>query len=89
MSRWQIRFSDEALRQLKKLDGYTVRLIDSWIAKHLEGLDDPRLLGKPLVGNRAGQWRYRIGDCRMLYEIKDDVLLILGIKIGHRREVYE
>ena len=89
MSKWEIRFSDEALKQLKKLDKQTIRLIDSWIAKHLENSDDPRLCGKPLVANRAGQWRYRIGDYRMLCEIRDNVLLILVIKIGHRRDVYD
>ena len=89
MSKWEIRFSDEALKQLKKLDKQTIRLIDSWIAKHLENSDDPRSCGKPLVDNRAGQWRYRIGDYRMLCEIRDNVLLILVIKIGHRRDVYD
>ena len=88
MKKWEIRFSDEALKQLKKLDRYTVRLIDSWIAKHLENCDDPRVTGKPLAANRSGQWRYRIGDYRMLCEIQDSVLLILVIKIGHRRDVY-
>ena len=89
MSKWEIRFSEEALKQLKKLDRYTLRLIDSWIAKHLENCDDPRVTGKPLVANRVGQWRYRIGDYRMICEIHDNVLLILVIKIGHRSDVYK
>ena len=89
MSKWQIRFSDEALKQLKKLDHYTVRLIDSWIAKHLENCVDPRVTGKPLVANHRGQWRYRIGDYRLLCEIQDNILLILVVKIGHRRDVYD
>ena len=89
MKKWEIRFSDEALKELKKLDRYTLRLIDSWIAKHLENCSDPRSFGKPLVANRLGQWRYRIGDYRMLCEIHDNVLLILVIKIGHRRDVYD
>ena len=88
MRKWEIRFSDEALKQLKKLDRYTVRLIDSWIAKHLEDCENPRATGKPLTANRSGEWRYRIGDYRMLCEIRDNVLLILVIKIGHRRDVY-
>ena len=89
MRKWTIRFSDEALKTLKKLDRYTVVLIDSWIAKHLENCEDPRAFGKPLVANRKGEWRYRIGDYRMLCEIKDNVLLILVIKIGHRSNVYK
>ncbi len=89
MTKWKIRFSEEALKQLKKLDRYTQRLIDSWIAKHLENCENPRSTGKPLTANRTCQWRYRIGDYRMLCELKDDVLLILVIKVGHRRDVYE
>ena len=88
MRTWIIRFSDEALKQMKKIDRYTVRLIDSWIAKHLEDCENPRSLGKGLVGNKSGQWRYRIGDYRLLCEIQDDVLLILVIKVGHRKSVY-
>ena len=86
--KWEIRFSDEALKELKKLDRYTIQLIDSWINKHLENCDNPRSIGKPLTANRTGQWRYRIGDYRLLCEIYDNVLLILVIKVGHRRGVY-
>ena len=89
MTKWEIRFSDEALKQLKKLDKHTITLIDSWIAKHLEHCEDPRSFGKPLIANHKGEWRYRIGDYRMLCEIKDNILLILVIKIGHRRDVYK
>ncbi len=89
MRKWEIRFSDEALKELKKLDRYTVKLIDSWIRKHLEFADDPRVTGKPLKANQAGKWRYRIGDYRMLCKIDDGILLILVIKIGHRKDVYD
>ena len=89
MSKWQIRFSDEAFKALKKLDNSIVRLIDSWISKHLENCEDPRLYGKPLVANLKGKWRYRIGDYRMLCEIEDNILLVLVIKIGHRRDIYK
>ena len=87
--KWEIRFSDEALKELKKLDRYTITLIDSWIAKHLENCDNPRAFGKPLSNNLKGSWRYRIGDYRLLCEIKDNILLILVIKLGHRRDVYK
>ena len=89
MSKWEIRFSIEALKQLKKLDKYTIALIDSWIRKYLENCQDPRAFGKPLVANHKGKWRYRIGDYRLLCEINDNILLILVIKIGHRHSVYK
>ena len=86
--KWEIRFSEAAVQQLKKMDRYTVKLIDAWIAKHLENTENPRAFGKPLAANRAGQWRYRIGDYRLLCELKDSALLILVIKVGHRKDVY-
>ncbi|WP_418834164.1 type II toxin-antitoxin system RelE family toxin, partial [Ruminococcus sp.] len=39
--------------------------------------------------NRSGQWRYRIGDYRLIADIQDDKVLILVLEIGHRRDIYE
>ena len=33
-------------------------------------------------------WRVRVGDYRIVYTIKDDILLVLVLRIGHRREIY-
>lgn len=76
-------------REFKKLDRYTQRMIKAWIAKNLEDCTDPRLHGKGLTANRSGQWRYRIGDYRLICEIKDNELVILALSVGHRRDVYE
>ena len=76
-------------KEFKKLDRYTQRMLKSWIKKNLVGCSDPRLHGKGLTANRAGQWRYRIGDYRLICEIKDNELIILALTIGHRREIYE
>ena len=75
-------------REFKKLDRYTQQMIKSWIDKNLEGCDNPRVHGKGLTSNRKGQWRYRIGDYRLLCQIEDNKLIILALTIGHRREVY-
>ena len=45
--------------------------------------------GKGLTANRSGQWRYRIGDYRLICQIEDDRLVILALNIGHRSEVYK
>ena len=76
-------------KEFKKLDRYTQRIMKAWIVKNLEGCEDPRQHGKGLTANRSGQWRYRIGDYRLICEIQDDKLVILDLTIGHRREVYE
>ena len=57
--------------------------------KNLEGCDDPRIHGKPLVANRKGQWRYRIGDYRLLAEIDDNELIILAIDFANRSKIYK
>ena len=76
-------------KEFKKLDRYTQRMIKGWIDKYLVGTDDPRRQGKGLTANRSGQWRYRIGDYRLICQIDDGKLVILALSVGHRREVYE
>ena len=85
---WHVKLSDEARKQLKKLDRHTAALLTNWMRKNLEGCEDPRAHGKGLSANRAGQWRYRVGDYRLLAELHDGELLILMIRIAHRSEVY-
>ena len=86
--KWRVDYSQAAVKQLYKLDRQTRRLILSWIEKNLIGCENPRAHGKGLSANRAGQWRYRVGDYRLLAELKDGELLILMIRIAHRSEVY-
>ena len=85
---YRVEFTERAKKDLKKLDKYTASLILGWVRKNLEGCENPRLHGKGLVVNRSGQWRYRIGDYRLIAEINDDKITILVLTIGHRRDVY-
>lgn len=85
---YHVEFSENALKTLKKLDKFTVRIIYEWIEKNLEGCEDPRAHGKALVANRRGQWRYRVGDYRIIALILDDKLIIQVINIGHRKTIY-
>ena len=66
-----------------------MRSIYAWIGKNLEECSNPRLHGKGLTTNRSGQWRYRVNDYRLIAEIQDDVVVILIVRIAHRREVYD
>ena len=88
-----IRYSVETTtrfdREFKKLDTYTQRMIKAWIIKNLVGCINPRVRGKGLEANRSGQWRYRIGDYRLICQIQDERLVILALTIGHRRNVYD
>lgn len=71
------------------MDKPTAALIIGWIRKNLEGCDNPRMYGKGLTSNRSGQWRYRVGDYRILAEINDSEITILVVNVGHRRDVYD
>ena len=86
---FRVEFTESARKEFKKLDIYTQKIILLWLHKNLEGCEDPRIHGKPLSANRVGQWRYRIGDYRVIAKIEDDKLIILVIAVGHRREVYD
>lgn len=76
-------------KEFKKLDRYTMKMIKAWINKNLVDCENPRAHGKALTANRSGQWRYRIGDYRLICKIEDNELIILALSIGHRKEVYE
>lgn len=86
--KYRVVFSNEARKELKKLDKHTALFIMAWIRKNLEGCSDPRRHGKGLIANRSGQWRYRIGDYRLIAEILDEEIVILILSIGHRRDIY-
>ncbi|HAH75108.1 MAG TPA: type II toxin-antitoxin system mRNA interferase toxin, RelE/StbE family [Kandleria vitulina] len=86
--RYRIETTERFDREFRKLDRYTQRMVKAWIDRNISETDNPRQHGKGLSANRRGQWRYRIGDYRLLCEIQDDRLVILALTIGHRREVY-
>ena len=86
---YEVRFSERCLKELEKLNKYTKQMIMAWVRKNLQGCSDPKAQGKPLVGDRKGQWRYRIGDYRLICVIEDDKMVILALTAGLRREIYE
>lgn len=85
---YKIEYSDRARKQIRKLDKQTQFLIKGWIDKNLIGTTNPRQHGKALTANRNGQWRYRVGNYRILAEIQDDKVIVLGLEIGHRKNIY-
>lgn len=86
--KYKIETTPKFDKEFKKLDNYTKRMIKAWIDKNLVNCDNPRQHGKGLTANRSGQWRYRIGDYRLICIIEDDKLIITALNIGHRRDIY-
>lgn len=85
---YHVEFSKLALKQLKKLDKPTAALIIGWVRKNLEGVDNPRVHGKGLTSNKSGQWRYRVGDYRIIAEIIEAEVVVLVLEVGHRKDIY-
>ena len=85
---WTVEIADFAERQLRKLDRPVRDRILDYLHERIEGCKNPRHFGEPLKGGKAGLWRYRVGDYRIICELRDDVLVVLALAVGHRREVY-
>lgn len=85
---WTVEIADTAERQLRKLEQQTRKRILDWLDDRLEGCKDPRHFGEALKGGRAGLWRYRVGDYRIICDLQDRRLVVLALAVGHRQEVY-
>lgn len=85
---WTIEYSDTAKDQLRKLDKPIARRIVDYMDERITDLENPRSSGKALTGPLGGLWRYRVGDYRVICEIRDGALCILVLELGNRREVY-
>jgi len=85
---YELKYEARAVKQIKKLDSATRKLIKSWIEKNLLNTDNPRQHGKVLTGSLSQYWRYRVGDYRILAEINDAEIIIIIVEVGHRRDIY-
>lgn len=82
---YRVEVFPPAARRMRKLDAPARRRVQAAI--ELLAVD-PRPAGaRQLVGG-AGEWRVRTGDYRIVYEIHDDVLLVLVVAVGHRKDIY-
>lgn len=82
---YRITLAPPAARQLRKLDPQARRRIQA--ALELLAVEPRPPAATQLVGG-SGEWRVRTGDYRIVYEVADDHLLVLVLRVGHRREVY-
>lgn len=85
---YRVTFEKNALKKITKIDANKRIILMSWIQKNLEKCENPRSHGKALSGKLNPYWSYRVGDYRIVVEIKDHELVIVIISLGHRRDVY-
>jgi len=86
---WKIEVTELALKQLKKIGHSEAKRITQYLRKRIGTLEDPRQLGKALKGDLSNLWRYRVGDYRLICELKESELIVLVVRVGHRKGIYE
>lgn len=79
---YEIRYHPTLRKVLARLDAATYRRI----LEAIDTLKENPYEGKKLQGVDVGQWRFRVGDYRIRYDIIEETVFIL--RIGHRRDVY-
>ena len=82
---YRLLYLPGAERDIRELPRAVARRVRNGLERLAE---DPRA-GKPLHGNLAPFWSYRVSDYRVVYEIRDEQLIVLVVMVGHRREIYE
>lgn len=86
---WAIDYSETAAKQLRRLDRQAAKRILDFMDARVADREDPRGTGKALTGPLLGTyWRYRVGDYRIICAIQDDILRVLVVEIGDRKEIY-
>jgi mRNA interferase RelE/StbE len=86
---WRVEWEDEAVKELKKLDARAQRSIVRFLREKIATEDDPRRFGDPLRKDLKGLWKYRMSDYRIICSIEDKSVVVLVVRVGHRRNVYK
>lgn len=86
---WRVEFDDAAAKELRNLDRQAQSDILRYFRERIATDEDPRRFGKPLSGELAGLWRYRMRDYRMICNIEGEKLIVLIVRVSHRKDVYE
>lgn len=88
MSKWTIEYTETARRHLSKLDKTAARRIVDYMDRRVAVLEDPRSVGKALRGVLGDLWRYRVGEYRIICELRDQQLCVFVVRVGSRKDVY-
>lgn len=89
MNSWKIKITDDAREQILALGKASANRIMDYLYERLPNAPHPRALGKALTGKYTGYWRYRVGDLRIICDIRDNVLWIVVVMAGRRDKIYK
>ncbi len=84
---YQVKLTKRAFKDLSALDRATQRRIDQRLLKLQTEPFSPD--AEKLSGIKEDWFRVRVGDYRILYDVRSESLVVLVIRIGHRREIYK
>lgn len=87
--KYKVQLTERATKSLKKIDKTHAQKILLWLNKNINGCENPRTYGKALTGNFSECWRYRIGDYRLIAKIVDNIVTVIIVDIGHRKNIYQ
>ena len=85
---WTIKFDNRALKELSKLDKPVQKEIIKYLREKIATSENPKKIGKPLSANLSGLWRYRVRDYRIICNIEEKRLIVLVVRLAHRKQVY-
>jgi len=86
---WTVELDAGAAEELRKLERRDQVRIVRFLRERIARAEDPRRLGRALKGQAASLWRYRVGPFRLICTIEDDRFVVLVLRIGNRRNVYD
>ena len=85
---WRIEITRTAEKQIRKLARPAQKAIQRFLRDRLLPAGNPRQWGKPLHGDKRSLWRYRVGDYRLICDIRDELVVVLVLTVGHRKHMY-
>ena len=86
---WRVAFDPDAARELRKLGHGARSAIQKYLRDRIATAENPRRFGHALLGDLKGLWRYRVGDYRIVADIRDKEIVVMVVTVGHRRNVYD
>ena len=85
---WRIEYSDSIEKDLRRIDTVARKRIKAFLETRVASQSNPRCIGEALAGPLGDFWKYRVGDYRIICDIKDNIVTVLVLAIGDRKQVY-
>jgi mRNA interferase RelE/StbE len=86
--KWTVTFTDQAEKAFAKLDRPIQKETLKYLTQRVLTAEHPQSFGKALSANLSDFWCYRVSDYRIICKIEDEELVIVVVRVAHRKEVY-